>query len=143
MFLSDLSLTAGHFNSAGDGCASDATVPAVYAELSQLSACDAVKSRFQYFMGHKHCNYVNDPDVGFMIGGAGMSDTACAPIFGFNVIDTTNDHVAVYYFPVQQVDDSNNASYDNYNAILSCIQKKGVSGCYDLATQWSLRSFPL
>lgn len=87
---------------------------------------------------------MNEENVGFMIGGLGMSDSSCAPIFGFNVIDTTDDAVAIYYFPIQQIDDSNsNGTYDNYDAILSCIQANGVSGCYDLASKWSFQSLPL
>ncbi len=40
--------------------------------------------------GHKHCNVVMDPDVGFMVGGNGMSDAAsCGGNFGIPVIDTT------------------------------------------------------
>ena len=129
----------GHWNSDGDGCASDATVPAVYEQLSNLPACRAVKNKMKYFMGHTHCNHVTQTDIGYMIGGVGMSDRSCAPVFGFSVIDTTNNAVNVYYFGVQQI----NPSFDHYEDILNCIQKSGVSGCYHLATQWSFQQLPM
>ncbi len=132
----------GHWNSKGDGCSADATVPAVYSELYQLPACQAVKSKMKYFMGHKHCNYVTAPEVGFMIGGLGMSDSSCAPIFGFSVVDTTANQVNIYYFPVQQVDETDD-TYDNYDTILNCVEANGVSGCYSLAQKWSFQSLPL
>lgn len=71
-----------------------------------------------------------------------MSDTSCSPIFGFNVIDTTDDKVTVYYFNINEGTSGAN-KVDNYAAILSCIQAKGVSGCYDLAQVWASQTLPL
>ena len=77
-----------------------------------------------------------------MIGGCGMSQSSCDPIFGFNVIDTTDGKVTVYYFNVNQ-NPTGADKIDNYAAILSCIQAKGVSGCYDLAQVWVSQTLPL
>ena len=63
----DVLLLLGHWNSEGDGCTADAAVPAAYQELIKLPACAAVSSKMKYFMGHKHCNYVTETDIGFMV----------------------------------------------------------------------------
>jgi hypothetical protein len=63
----DTILLLGHWDGSGDGCPSDASVPAAYKELTNLPACAAVSSKIKYFMGHKHCNYVAETDVGFMV----------------------------------------------------------------------------
>jgi len=137
-----INVSTGHWNSEGLGCLPDTTVPAVYTALQSLPACAAVKSKLKFFEGHTHCNYVPEVNNGFMIGGCGMSDTSCDPIFGFNVIDTTGDKVTVYYFNVNEETSGKN-KVDNYAAILNCIQTKGVSGCYDLAQVWASQTLPL
>lgn len=128
----DVVLLLGHWNSDGDGCDATSTVPMVYEEMKQLSACQPIASKLKYFMGHKHCNYVTLKDNGFMIGGAGMSDKDCNGDFGFTVVDTLNNSFKVYYFPVAHASD-----YDNYDSILSCIKSNGVAGCYHLAQKWT------
>jgi hypothetical protein len=129
----DVVLLLGHWNSDGDGCDSDASVPAAYQELSQLAECANVTPKVKYFMGHKHCNVVVEPDVGFMVGAQGMSDASdCGGAFGIPVVDTTGGTFKVYYFPIAQA-----GEFDNYDATLSCVQANGVSGCYHLATLWS------
>jgi hypothetical protein len=80
-------------------------------------------------MGHKHCNYVTQANVGYMVGGAGMSDKDCMGDFGFTVVDTVDGKVNVYYFPVAHASD--------YDAILSCINANGLPGCYHLAQKWT------
>ena len=123
----------GHWNSNGDGCDSDATVPAVYKTIVSLPACAPLASKVRYFMGHKHCNIVTEPNVGFMVGAQGMSDaTSCGGAYGVPIVDTTGGRFRVYYFPIAQAN-----SFDNYDTILSCIKAKGVSGCYDLAQEWA------
>lgn len=122
----------GHWNEDGDGCDSSATVPEVYEELKAVPACAPIMSRMKYFMGHKHCNYVTQPNVGYMVGGAGMSDVSCNGDFGFTVLDTVDGNVNIYYFPVAHAND-----YDNYDSILSCIKSNGLPGCYHLAQKWN------
>jgi len=125
-------LLLGHWNSDGDGCETSATVPNVYQEMKQLAACQPIANKLKYFMGHKHCNYVTEPDNGYMIGGGGMSDKECMGDFGFTVVDTYDNKFRVYYFPL-----GDNGSPTNYDAILGCIKTSGVSGCYHLAQKWT------
>ena len=132
----------GHWNIPGDGCSNDST-PSVYSALSRIAECQPVMKKMKYFMGHVHCNAVTSKDLGFLIGGQGKSqENTCNPIFGFNVVDTFNDEVAVYYFPIAEIL-SNSSTIDNFDAINDCFLKNGVSGCYELAEKWSLQSFPL
>eukprot|EP00595_Chromulina_sp_UTEXLB2642_P001464 CAMPEP_0196765534 /NCGR_PEP_ID=MMETSP1095-20130614/9517_1 /TAXON_ID=96789 ORGANISM="Chromulina nebulosa, Strain UTEXLB2642" /NCGR_SAMPLE_ID=MMETSP1095 /ASSEMBLY_ACC=CAM_ASM_000446 /LENGTH=405 /DNA_ID=CAMNT_0042123769 /DNA_START=200 /DNA_END=1417 /DNA_ORIENTATION=- len=128
----DVILLLGHWNSDGDGCPSDATVPITYQQLQSLSSCSSSISKMRYFMGHEHCNMITEPDIGFMVGAQGMSDTKCSGQFGIPVVDSTNGTFNVYYFPINELN-----SFDNYDETLACFQEKGVSGCYDLATLWS------
>ena len=69
----DVLLLLGHWNNDGDGC-DGASAPEVYAQLAALPACAPVSKRMKYFMGHKHCNIVTEPNVGFMVGALGMGD---------------------------------------------------------------------
>lgn len=129
----DVLLILGHWNSDGDGCESEASVPLIYQEISNLPSCAPVKSKIRYFMGHKHCNVVTEKDVGFMVGAVGMSDaTGCGGAFGIPIVDTTGGTFKVYYFPIAQAN-----QFDNYDTILSCIKANGVSNCYHLATLWA------
>ncbi len=124
-------LLLGHWNSDGDGCTSDATVPMVYQEMKSLPACAPIVNKLKYFEGHKHCNLVMEKDNGFMVGGGGMSDHECMGDFGFPVVDTTGGSFKVYYFNI-----AHSGDFDNYDAILNCIKSKGVAGCYSMATKW-------
>jgi hypothetical protein len=126
-------LLLGHWNSDGDGCESEATVPMIYSEIANLPACAPVKDKIKYFMGHKHCNIVTEKDTGFMVGAMGMSDhDECGGAFGIPIVDTTGGTFKVYYFPIAQAN-----KFDNYETILSCVRQNGVSGCYHLATLWA------
>lgn len=118
----------------GMGCDATATAPAVYKELASRSTCAPLADKMRYFMGHSHCNEVTETDVGFMVGALGMSDSKCSGQFGFSVVDTSDNAFKVYYFPVQEI-----SKFDNYDALMACIQAKGVSGCYDMATLWSFK----
>ena len=132
----DVLLLLGHWNNDGYGCETGMSAPQLYDELAALPACAPVAKRMKYFMGHKHCNIVTEPDVGFMVGALGMSDSSdCGGVFGFPIVDTTGGAFKVYYFPIQD------SKTDNYDAILSCVRSSGVSGCYHLATQWSFQEF--
>lgn len=60
--------------------------------------------KMKYFMGHKHCNMVTSPNVGFMVGAMGMSDaSSCGGEFGIPVVDTTFGDFRVYYFSIAKV----------------------------------------
>lgn len=121
----------GHWNNDGDGCESDMTVPTLFEAMKSLPACAPLENKMKYFMGHKHCNYVTDTDVGFMIGGQGMSDLQCND-FGIPVLDTTGGRFKVYFFPIQS-----HRGYTYYQDTLKCFQDNGVSGCYHLAKVWA------
>lgn len=95
-------LLEGHWNSDGDGCDADMTVPEVYASIAALPACQSVASKMRYMLGHKHCNVIIEADVGFMMGGWGMSDYQCGGSFGLPIIDTTGGQFRVMYLPLQQ-----------------------------------------
>ena len=137
----DVLLLLGHWNSDGDGCDSVSDVPLIYTEMAALPECVPVASKLRYFMGHKHCNIVTEANVGFMVGAQGMSDhSECGGTYGIPVVDTTGGTFKVYYFPIAQARNLVNAdvpTFDNYDAILSCIKTSGVSGCYHLATLWA------
>ena len=123
-------LLLGHWNAAGDGCEADMAVPTVYDELRALPACINVASKFKYVVGHTHYNKVNEVDVGFMVAGQGMSGQGS---YGVPVFDTTGGRFKIYYFSFAV-----NGIFDDeaYNNILGCIEAKGVSLCYDLASVW-------
>ena len=137
----DALLLLGHWNSDGDGCDSLSPVPTIYQELAALPACAPVQSKLRYFMGHKHCNMVTETNVGFMVGAQGMSDKdECGGAYGIPVVDTTGGRFKVYYFPIAQgknIGGYDVPTFDNYDAILSCVKANGVSGCYHLATVWA------
>ena len=131
----DVLFLLGHWNMGGDGCDTTATVPAVYSEIAALPACAPIASKMLYFMGHKHCNMVTEKDIGFMVGGMGMSDaSSCGGVFGIPVVDTTGGSVKVYYFQLAVGGVFDDNAYSN---ILNCFKANGVSGCYSLATLWS------
>jgi hypothetical protein len=128
-------LLLGHWNSDGDGCDSDVTVPAVYQKILSIPACAPLKEKVRYFMGHKHCNIITEPNVGFMVGAQAMSDaTSCGGAFGLPIVDTTGGKFRVLYFPFAEAGKFDEAYYDS---VLSCIQQNGVSNCYHLATEWA------
>lgn len=127
----DVILLVGHWNSDGDGCESDMTVPAIYSSITSLPACQPVASKIKYVEGHKHCNMIVEPDVGFMVGGIGMSDYQCGGELGIPVFDTTGGSFKIYYFPITKFNE-----FDNYDETINCIKQHGISGCYHLATLW-------
>lgn len=133
----DAVLLLGHWDTDNNGCPSEMSTPALYSELLALPACASIAGKMKYFMGHKHCNMVTDPDVGFMVGAMGMADSSsCGGTFGLPVVDTTEGSFKVYYFPLARTD-----GFDNYDAVLNCVRTSGVSQCYHLATVWTSRPF--
>ncbi|CAE7413378.1 desi1 [Symbiodinium microadriaticum] len=131
----DTILLLGHWNSDGDGCDADMTVPEVYKAIAALPACQPLAPKIRYMLGHAHCNLIVEEDVGFMVGGMGMSDIKCGGTFGIPVVDTIGGMFKVYYFPVQQAWPA--ATLHQYDEVLSCIREHVVSGCYHLATEWT------
>jgi hypothetical protein len=125
-------LLVGHWNIVGCGGPSSGTVPNIYDEISGLDACKPVMSKIKYFMGHKHCNLMTKENVGYMVGGAGMSDAQCHGDFGFTIVDSLDDTVNVYHFPIAHESD-----FDNYDTIVNCLKENGVAGCYHLAQKWT------
>ena len=80
------------------------STPEIYTALSGMASCAPLISKMKYFMGHKHCNIVTSPNVGFMVGAMGMSSTAsCGGEFGIPVVDTTFGDFRVYYFSIAKV----------------------------------------
>lgn len=86
----------GHWNNEGYGCEDLMTVPNLYNELKSIPACQPLASKMRYFMGHQHCNHVVEKDIGFMVGGQGMSDFQCGGDFGIPVLDTTGMFFIVF-----------------------------------------------
>jgi hypothetical protein len=126
-------LLMGHWDKDGSGCEVEMTVPGLLSELALLPVCAPLIKKFRYFEGHTHCNQIMEPDVGFMVGAMGMGPSIkCSDDFGIPVLDTTDDHFKLYYFPISKLN-----GYDNYDVTLSCFQEHGVSGCYHLADVWS------
>eukprot|EP00286_Rhodomonas_abbreviata_P023963 CAMPEP_0181299982 /NCGR_PEP_ID=MMETSP1101-20121128/6641_1 /TAXON_ID=46948 /ORGANISM="Rhodomonas abbreviata, Strain Caron Lab Isolate" /LENGTH=530 /DNA_ID=CAMNT_0023405177 /DNA_START=41 /DNA_END=1633 /DNA_ORIENTATION=+ len=131
----DTLLLLGHWNEDGDGCDEDMTVPSVYKAIAQMPACQPVAAKMKYILGHKHCNLIVEEQLGFMVGGMGMSDYQCGGTFGIPVVDTVDGQFKLYYFPVQGAIPAEKV--DNYDEVLGCIKENGVSGCYHLATEWT------
>jgi hypothetical protein len=125
----------GHWNDVGMGAPS--SVPNIYNNLTVLPECIPHKTKLRYFEGHQHCNQIVEPDIGFMVGANGMSDSRCGGEFGLPIVDTTNSRFRIYYFPINKFSLLHPIqNYDNYDNILDCIQNNGVSKCYHLANLW-------
>lgn len=128
-------LLMGHWDKDGSGCEAEMSVPGLLSELATLPVCAPLIKKIRYFEGHTHCNQIMEPDVGFMVGAMGMGPSVqCSDSFGIPVLDTTDDHFQLYYFPISKHEPD---GFDNYEVTLSCIQDNGVSGCYHLAEVWS------
>ena len=102
--------------------------PDMYRRLRNTTGCREFGDRFKYMDGHTHCNYVQEKDVGFMIGGSGMQ--GCGQ-FGFEYVDSTGGELQIYYFELERVNTTSRS-----DEILNCIEEKGVSECTSLATIW-------
>ena len=82
------------------------SAPEIYTALSGMASCAPLIPKMKYFMGHKHCNMVTSPNLGFMVGAMGMSDaSSCGGEFGMPVVDTTFGDFRVYYFSIAKVPD--------------------------------------
>ncbi len=100
-------------------------MPELYKTIAELPACQPVASKMRYFLGHQHCNIVYEGNVGFMVGGVGMSDHNCGGDLGLPVVDTRNGLFKVYYFPLMGA--APRDAYDNYAAVKSCFEQNGVT----------------
>lgn len=130
-------LLQSHWNSEGYGCEGSMTTPAVYREMATLPECATVVPKMKYFMGHEHCNLVEEQGVGYMVGANGMG--GCGE-WGVPVVDTTSGEFKVYYFLLYvQPGPKNSATapIDNFDAVYNCFRDNGVSKCYHLATEWA------
>jgi hypothetical protein len=122
----------GHWNSNGAGCVANMSVPEVYKEIQKFEGCD-IGDKLKYFDGHVHCNKKqgagHKEEVGFMIGGHGMS--GCGQ-YGFGYVDSTGGKLRVWYF------EERNASEDKYPLLRSCLQQHGGQAglCLHLAELW-------
>ena len=54
-------------------------------------------------------------------------------MWGFVFIDSNDDDVKIWYFPVN--DESRNI--DQYDQLIECISNKGISNCTHFADLWS------
>ena len=80
------------------------SAPEIYTALSGMASCAPLIPKMKYFMGHKHCNMVTSPNLGFMVGAMGMSDaSSCGGEIGIPVVDTTFGDFRVYYFSIAKV----------------------------------------
>ena len=113
------------------------TTPNVYREMAALEECKEIVPKMKYFMGHEHCNHIEETDVGYMVGANGMG--GCGE-WGVPIVDTTSGALKVYYFELKvEPGPKNNAtvSIDNFDAVVDCFRENGVASCYHLATEWS------
>ena len=126
----------GHWNDASSGCPKGADVPEVHAVLGTLPGCDSLGVRLKYMDGHVHCNHAGgtrsgdesaSDEVGFMIGGHGMS--GCSQ-YGFALVDSTGGRMRILYF------EERSPSSDTFETILTCVREAGLAGCTHLASVW-------
>jgi len=91
--------------------------------------------RLKYMDGHTHCNHAGGSwaaggaaeEVGFMIGGHGMS--GCSQ-YGFAVVDSTGGRLRLLYY------EERSAGADAFEQILACVAASGISSCAHLASVW-------
>ena len=112
--------------------------PDVRAALLHVPGCD-IGFRLLYIAGHRHCNFPDREGHGFVIGGHGGS--GCGE-FGFLYLDAEpNDQPAIWY--LRTVSCHRNQAgeepscIDHHNALLACVQDKGINGCTaEFGTRW-------
>ena len=71
------------------------------------------------------------------------SSAPCGGGYGLPIVDTHGGFFNIYYFEIQVDRDGSSGSepeqVDNYDEILDCIKKNGVSQCYHLAKLWTTK----
>ncbi len=68
-------LLLGHWHQENNGADFYSATPNVYNKrLLTNPKCAPIAAKIRYFMGHKHCNVVTQPNIGFMVGAQGMMD---------------------------------------------------------------------
>jgi len=77
---------------------------------------------------------------GFMIGAHGMHEGVlgipCVPQFGFVYVDSVPEkYTRVWYFEERR--DGLLKVVDNFEAILACVEAKGIGSCTDMAELWA------
>jgi len=125
-----LLIMIGHWNYKGDGCPSGMTDADVYNRVKSLSGCQGIP--FKYIEGHKHCN-ANLGD-GALLGANGFEDgdSSCHGAFAIPIIDTRNKHVKLWYFELA----AHELRSGNFDAIVSCLESRGLDACLHYATTW-------
>ena len=122
----------GHWNDGGGSVSPQLSTPNLREMLSAMDGCD-LGDKLKYMDGHTHCNELqgegDKEEVGFMIGGHGMS--GCTQ-FGFAYVKSggKGEDVEVHYF--EEWDGTN----DKYEEIKACVVENGVDGCLGFATKW-------
>jgi hypothetical protein len=63
--------------------------------------------------------------------------------FGMPVLDTTDERVRVWYFPVVvDPDEAAEETEGRYSELLGCVRRRGWRSCTHLATLWLNQSLP-
>jgi hypothetical protein len=119
----------GHYPSVNCGCKEGMATPQVYDLLMTMDGCSQMASRSKWFAGHQHNNQVAVPNVGFILGGAGMNDRPAT--FGVPFISTFNNRLQVYNFHIAY---ANETGDDSWSALMDCVnQNGGLHQCTHLA----------
>ena len=150
-------LLVGHWNDPSSGCPTGSNTPSIRDVAATLPGCSQFGGRLRFADGHTHCNTVqSDPGdnstQGFMIGGHGMS--GCGQ-YGFMVVDTTTGGATGVAgedgaggaggdvgasngggMRVDYYEEASDSGGDSFDAIYSCVQERGISGCDALAHRW-------
>ena len=126
-------ILVGHWDTENMGAQDKMDVPTLYDSIKTLPGCDAfeAKKTLKFLMGHTHCNVPHPHghnNTGFMIAGQGME--GCGN-FGVPVLDSTENRLRLYYFPIVAKDGT-----DTYDAVSSCVISKGWRACLSLAETW-------
>eukprot|EP00327_Prymnesium_parvum_P011018 CAMPEP_0184383876 /NCGR_PEP_ID=MMETSP0007-20130409/7479_1 /TAXON_ID=97485 /ORGANISM="Prymnesium parvum, Strain Texoma1" /LENGTH=483 /DNA_ID=CAMNT_0026730539 /DNA_START=53 /DNA_END=1504 /DNA_ORIENTATION=+ len=128
-----LAVLVGHWDKPGAGATVDTAAPSMYEHVRSLPGCDAFDGdgMLKFVMGHTHCNIPHphgNVNTGFMVAGFGME--GCGN-YGVPILDTTNDRVTFFYFPIGDL-----TGTDNYAQTMDCVTKNGWRACTHLAEKW-------
>ena len=111
------------------------SIEAIHLRLRrEVPACNKIPTeKFKYVYGHTHCNRMMITNTSYLVAGQGVG--GCGN-YGFPVFDTTNNEFKVYHFLLKDL----MRNIDNYDEIYDCIYKNGVTNCYHLAEDWTVRA---
>jgi len=136
----ELVVMMGHWNSVDHGCATTMDTDDVYTRVRQISGCSELGTRLKYVEGHKHCNFVQRNNTGFLFGSFGFEDgdASCHGAFGIPVLDTRGGEAVIYYFELAKME----VKVENFDEILQCFADNGLSGCTQHAQVWMREPLP-